>query len=342
MTFSPSVDRFRPALWFGALLLLIVFFESFITTLPVFTQSATLPAAVTFDLLVGIPGLFYVLVVRPYHLSLASLVGVVGSCLALAFWVLPVAQQWPLHRLYMVPAALEAVALVLVAAKIRCIVRAYRGAYAAVPLFWPSAQAAARSLGRVGEVLLFEVEMLRCAVVGWWATPETRTEATAFSNYRESGFVAFAAMVGGILVVEATALHLLVGYWRPALTSWLLLLDGYAVVTLVGHIHAVRLCPALLTPRTLRFSVGSMWRLEVPRAELLAVEFLRDIGAVPVDALQLTKLLFTSPNLLLTFAEPVVVVGPYGIRRTARRVAVYLDQPHQFMFAAGFSHPSTR
>ena len=54
-----------------------------------------------------------------------------------------------------------------------------------------------------------------------------------------------------------------------------------------------------------------------------------------LDIRNLSKLLFAEPNLLLTFAEPVVVTGPYGIRRPAHRVAVYLDQPRQFIAAVG-------
>jgi hypothetical protein len=40
---------------------------------------------------------------------------------------------------------------------------------------------------------------------------------------------------------------------------------------------------------------------------------------------------------MLTFAGPVVVRGPYGLRRPAQRIAVYLDQPRQFIAAAGLS-----
>jgi hypothetical protein len=31
----------------------------------------------------------------------------------------------------------------------------------------------------------------------------------------------------------------------------------------------------------------------------------------------------------LTFAQTVVVKGPYGMQRTGRHLAVYLDQPQQ-------------
>ncbi len=102
---------------------------------------------------------------------------------------------------------------------------------------------------------------------------------------------------------------------------------------LVAHGQAVRLRPILVTADALHLNVGFVWHLEVPLEELVVIEPLRDNPEPAADLLNLTKLLFTPPNLLLTFAQPVTVKGPYGIQRTGRRLAVYLDQPQQFIEA---------
>ena len=112
-------------------------------------------------------------------------------------------------------------------------------------------------------------------------------------------------------------------------------------VDVLAHGRAVRRCPALLTADLLVLRVGFAWQVAVPRAQVKAIEPLRDAPAAGTGALNLSKLLFTPPNLLLTFAEPVAVAGPYGTRRSARQVAVYLDQPTQFVAAAGFSPASS-
>ena len=331
MTATYSLDRFRPMLWFGGLLLLIVSLEHTITASPLFSQRPILPYAVTFDLLVGIPGLFYVLVVRRCQLPLSSLAGVVGACLALAYWVLPVAQQAPLQALRFLPALLEGVSLVLLATKARRLLRSYQAAYQQRPHFWPSAQLAVQqALGPAGVLLVAEVEMLRYALLGWWAKPEVTPEATAFSSYQESGFTAFAVLLGVALAVEAAVLHLLVSLWSARAAGWLLFFDMYTLVLLVAHGQAVRLRPSLLTTDTLHLNVGFVWHLTIPLEELVSIERLRDNPEPAAGLLNLTKLLFTPPNLLLTFAQPVVLKGPYGIQRTGRRLAVYLDRPQQF------------
>jgi hypothetical protein len=300
------------------------------TTTPLFSQRPILPYAVTFDLLVGLPALFYWLVGRHYQLPISSLIGVVGACLALAYWLLPPTQQAPLHALYFLPAVLEGLTLLLLAAKGWRLIRSYQLAYQQ-PHVWPAAQVAVQqTLGPAGVLLLAEVEMLRYAVLGWWAKPEILLHTAVFSTYRESGFTAFASMVGVALVVEATVVHLLVSLWSAQLAGWLLFLEGYTLVMLLAHGQAVRLRPVLLTADTLHLQVGFVWQLTVPVAELVAVASVRDTPAPAPDLLNLTKLLFTTPNLVLTFSHPVTVKGPYGVQRTGKRLAVYLDQPQQF------------
>ena len=331
MTASYSLDRFRPVIWFGLALLLVIVVEHTVTTSAPFGQRPILPYAVTFDVLVGIPALFYWLVVRPYRLPLSSLAGVVGACLTLTYWLLPAAQQAPLHALYFVPAVLEGIALLLLVAKSRRLVRHYRAAYRQQPHFWPCAQLAVRqALGPAGALLLGEVEMLRYALLGWWAKPEVPRQAKAFSTHRDSGFAAFALMLAGVLIVEMAVMHLLVGLWSARVAGWLLFGEVYTLVLFVAHGQAVRLRPVLVTADALHLNVGFVWHLEVPLGEVVAVEPLRDNPEPAADLLNLTKLLFTPPNLLLTFAQPVTVQGPYGLQRTGRRLAIYLDQPQQF------------
>jgi hypothetical protein len=136
-----------------------------------------------------------------------------------------------------------------------------------------------------------------------------------------------------VMLVEMACVHLLALHWCPGLAPWLLFIDGYGAVLLVAHAHAVRLRPVLLTATELRIRVGVVWELAVPHSNLAAVELLPAAPAAGAGVLNLAKLLFATPNLLLTFAEPVVATGPYGIRRSARRVAIYLDQPRQFVAA---------
>ena len=334
MTAAYSLDRFRPLLWFGALVLLLVGVEHTITTAALFPQRPLLPYAVTFDLLVGIPVLFYGVVLRRYQLPLSSLAAVAGASLALTHWLLPVAHQAPLQALSFLPTLLEGIILLLLLAKSRRLVQNYQAAYRQQPRFWPSAQLALQqTLGPAGTLLAAEVEMVRYALLGWWAQAEVPQEATAFSTHRDSGFTAFASTVGVVLVLEMAGVHVLVSLWSARVAGWLLFFEVYTLVLFLAHAQAVRLRPVLVTADALHLCVGFAWQLQVPLQELVASESLRDHPEPSAELLNLTKLLFTPPNVLLTFAQPVTVKGPYGMTRTGRRLAVYVDQPQQFLAA---------
>ena len=337
MTYAHPLNRFRPAIVFAVLVLLIVVAEHVVTRHPAFAQRPMLPLAVLFDVLVGLPTLFYLLVVCRYQLPRSTVAAAVGACLALAHWLIPVAQQQPMQVLRWLPAGLELVTLVLLATRARRLVRAYHAAGLAETTFLLRVRTAiAQEMGLAGRLLLAEIDMLRFAVAGWWAQPMARVDATAFSSHRESGFVAL-VVVGCLgLLIETAAIHLLARHWSPVLANWLLLFDLYGLLLLLAHGHAVRLQPTLLTADEVIVRVGFFWQVAVPRTALVAVEFVAGDLLAAADMLNLARPLLAAPNLLLTFAEPRSIVGPYGIRRKARCVALYLDQPRQFLEAAGF------
>ena len=336
MTNAHSFSQFRPALWFALLAVLIVGIERSVTRLPVFALRPLLPLAVVGDVLVGIPLLFYFLVVRRYRLSATTVAPVVGTCLALSYWLIPSAQQAPLQALHWLPAGLELVTLAVLAARGRRLVQTFRAAGARETSFLPRARTAVEhALGPAGKLLVMEIDMLRYALVGWWTRLAPPVHGTAFSSHRESGFPAIITMVGFGLLIETVTVHLLASHWSTMLAGWLLLFDGYALLLLIAHGHAVRLQPTLVTAAEISIRVGFFWLLTVPRAELVTLEILRgDLVPAP-ETLNLAKPVFAAPNLLLTFAAPVTVTGPYGIRRQARRVALYLDQPQIFAVAVG-------
>ena len=321
--------RLRPVLLFAALALLVVGTEHVIVRLPAFPQHPALSWAVLFDVLVGLPLLCYGLVLRRYRLSPLVLVTVVGACLALACWLLP-APQWPSQALLrLLPAVLEGGTLLALAIRGRALLRAYRAAGAHEIQFLPRLRLAfGQVLGGAGVLLVAELDMLRYVLMGWWEpTPAPLPGVVVFASHRESGFGALLAVACFGLIIESAALDLLVRMWSPVAAAWLLVADGYALLLFIAHGHAVRLQPTVVTADELLVRVGFIWQVAVPRSNWPTAELLRGDFAADAETLNLARPLLAAPNVMLTFASPVSVAGPYGIRRTARRLALYLDQP---------------
>ncbi|GAA4378175.1 hypothetical protein [Hymenobacter koreensis] len=331
MTLTPAYN-YRPALWFAGLLLALLFVERLITLQPQFALQPALPAAVTFDLLAGIPLLFYFFIVRRYRLPVTTVVGAFGGALALGYYLIPAGQQQYLGWARQSLVLLEAGVLVVAVANLRRLVRAYAEAARRSADFVENLNAAFAAVFRRSMApLVSEVVMFRYALLGWWARPEVGAGQRAFSNHRDSGFLALVITCCALSVIETAAMHMLVSRWNATAAVVVLVLDVYTLVFLLAHLRAVMLRPATLENGQLLVRIGFAWRFAVPVQAVVHADELRDTPEPDKLTLNLAKLLFTAPNVRLTFAESVTITGLYGIRRQTKQVALYVDDRAEFL-----------
>ncbi|MBC8085298.1 MAG: hypothetical protein H7Z21_19035 [Hymenobacter sp.] len=334
MTLTPVLN-YRPALVFLGLAAALLLLEWLVVLSPAFGTTAALPAAVTFDVVVGLTLLFYWQLVRRYRLPVATVAAAFGGALALGYGLIPEPHQqylgWARHGLVLAEALLG----LMVLFNLRRVVRAYRAAARQSADFLDNLTAAFTAvLGRSFGPLVSEVALFRYALLGWWGRVECQEAGqVAFSGHRDSGFSALMGTVALLSVIETGAVHLLVQRWSPGAAWLLLMLDGYTLLFLLAHLHAVRLRPAVLTADGVLIRVGFVWRVEVARRNVAAVQRITDAPAAAPGTLNVARQLITVPNLLLTFAEPVIVTGLYGSRRTVHRLALYVDAPAELILA---------
>ncbi len=327
-----------PLLLFGLLAAGIVATEYAVVHRADFSRHPALSPAVAFDLLVTLPVIFYLCLVRQYRLPLSTLVAAFGGGLALSHWLLP-ASGLPLLVWAGRLVGVGEVALAgYTAVRLRRVVRGYRLARAQSADFIDNLLAAGQPvLGRLTEALMTEVAVARYALLGAWAPLEAGPGERPFSTHRASGFVALLAAFAGLSVVELAAAHLVIGHWYPH-AAWVATgLSAYSLLWLLAHGQAVRRRPVLLTATTLVVRAGFVWRAAIPRAQLLSGKKITDVPTPAPGLLNAARLLLTPPNLLLTFTEPQPVRGLYGLRRTVRCLAIYVDEPAALMqlLAAG-------
>jgi len=320
--------RLGPLLWFGGLAALLVAVEYAVVHRADFGQHPALPPAVAFDLLVTLPALFYFCLVRRYQLPLNTLAAAVGGGLALSHWLLPNADLPLVAWAGRVSAAAEVLTMGYLAVRLRRVLRAYQaGRLQSVDFIENLLAAGQPVLGRLTEAVMTEVALFRYAVLGGWAQAEVGPADIAFSTHQKTGFVAMLAAFGGLSVVEMAAAHLVVGHWYPRV-AWLLTgVSGYSLLWLLAHAQAVRCRPVVVSATAVVVRVGLVWRVAIPKAQLSSAMLLTDVPTPTPGLLNAAKLLFTTPNLLLTLAEPQQVRGPYGLQRTVCQLAIYVDEP---------------
>jgi hypothetical protein len=286
--------------------------------------------AVAFDLTIGVPFLYWLLVVRPGHARASTLLFVFLVSLLGARLVLPVAQHGLLAYQWLLVAPLELGIVAYVIVKIRRTARGLRGATTTfdVPERIAAALHEAFPNPIVGRLLATEVTLVWYALASWQRAPHVPPQARAFSYHRANGLAALLWAFVAVSVVELFVVHLLVhGYSSRA--AWTLsAVSMIGIVWLVGFIRALVLRPVLVFPDRLVARGGILWTAEIPRDAIEAVESgwaVRAPASETPGYIRITPV--AQPNVLLRLRTDVEAYGLYGRRRRVRVMALSVDKP---------------
>ncbi|NUO80412.1 hypothetical protein HUU05_10080 [candidate division KSB1 bacterium] len=289
--------------------------------------------AITCDIALVIPILYYFLAVRRKHVPPITLVPIFILSLVLAGLILPVEQHAYLDLLKLVIPALELLVLSYIVVKIRAIIRSFREVRTDALYFSDAlAESCARVLGQLSGLgfILTEFSLLYCAIWGWFNKYKTGKASDAvFCYHRKSGYGAILGAIVMMLVVETLALHLLLQTWS-ALAAWIFTgLSAYSLLWMIGDYHAMRLHPIILRDDTLSLRTGLRWRVNLPLDQITAIEKFRAREQRGKEYLSMA--LFGSPRLVLHCKAPVLVHGLFGLKRVVTQIGLSIDEEKLFL-----------
>jgi hypothetical protein len=178
---------------------------------------------------------------------------------------------------------------------------------------------AARVPRRLANLIATELYVFAMLVRGW------RTPQPAFTVHRANGWSLYAGVFVFLILVEASAAHLLIGLWSPV-AAWVATATSiYAALWFIGEALALRQGGVYLRDDVVELRIGVRWRARIPRTAIVSVE----TAATP-DALDLSIL---GANTVLRLREPVTAHGLFGRPRTAHAIALSLDDRDAFVRA---------
>jgi len=300
---------------------------------PHFTQNPdVLALAVTMDMVIILPTFFYFWILRKSRLPTLAFVPVFILAIVIAGIILPAAQQTYLDLVKNLIPLLEVLALGFLFIKIQAITKQYR-ANKATAIY--STEALVASFQRVlgastpANILVTELLLLYHAFGGWFKKFTSRDpEHAVFSYHRRVGYTAIMCVVTLILLVETTALHLLLQRWS-ALAAWIFTgLSLYSLLWLIGDYHAIRLHPIVLDETHLHLRIGMRWRATIPLNDIAEIQSPSHREKNADDYVSLT--LFGSPRLVIFLQQPIKIRGLFGIQKKTRRLALTIDDEKRF------------
>ncbi len=151
-------------------------------------------------------------------------------------------------------------------------------------------------------------------------------------TYRRARSMAITAAIGILLVVETGGFHaLLLALGHPVAAWTLTTLSAAALVWLVSDYRAMGSAAIRVGAGGIDVKVGRRIAAVVPRTAVASViaPGWRDLQAPGSGYLNGTKP--ATPNVLLTFHDPVAVTLMGTVRRPVRRLGLHLDEPERFI-----------
>lgn len=317
---------------FALLAVLIYAIEFAIARSPMAGTRPMIPLAVTLDLTLFVPALYWLLVIRPAGASATRVVAAfVLSFIGARFVLLPGQREYLMYvRFLGAPAELALIAYVVV--KVRRAARGFRGAAptADVPERIGAALANAFPYRVVGRLLSTELTVLYYALLSWRRAPHVPTGSDAFTFHRRSGLIALLSAATGAAVVELFVVHLAVHAFSARVAWGLTFVSAVGVVWLIGFTRAIVLRPVLVTARGVLVRSGVQWTVDVPFADIARLE----TGRVSAPAGRVPGHLRVGgsgrPTAVIHLREPATAAGIYGRNRQARTISIPLDEPAAF------------
>jgi hypothetical protein len=279
--------------------------------------------AVTFDLTLTVPLLYWAFVVRTGRARALTIAPVFLLAMALAAVLVPKGQQAFLRDLRFLGAPME---LVLLGALGYRIFRASRERSTSADPYDRilSASRVLAGEGRAAEVIASEGATMYYALFCWRKQP-AETGGRPFTLHERSGWGTVVACILVLLVAESIGLHLLVQMWSMKAAWVVTFFDVWGILWLLGDYHALRLRRSTVTDDAVELRYGLRWSLTIPRSNIASVTEIRSEADWKCrDVLKVAIL--EEPRWLITLHEPMTAHGMASLRKTIRAVALLPDQ----------------
>ncbi|CAN5850077.1 hypothetical protein BH20GEM3_BH20GEM3_15370 [soil metagenome] len=327
-----------PVASFGVLLLAIYTTMLLISGSHLFAGNPDLGAfAITFDLTVTVPVLFYLLVVRNTVLHWITIAPVFLLSLLGASLVLPPENQRYLNLLehLVVPAELLLFGFLGVKA-VRDVrrARAQRLPGSGSHDFVERLQATLRQAlpaKFAADVVAHEVAFLYYALFSWRDKPDVGEGEIAFSYHQKNGYGGILVAITLVAAVEMVVVHLLVASWSPTVAWILFAVSVYGIVWLLGYAQAIRLRPILLSSKVLHVRIGLLWSVQIPLASIASVQPAKSIPETRSTPGYLHAVTVGNPQWVIELGEPVEVHGLYGYtKKNVQQIGIAVDDRARF------------
>jgi hypothetical protein len=296
-----------------------------------FHHPGTLSLAVTLDLTVLAPLLYYLWFVRGRSWPLITVVPVFLLSLWMASLILPSQHQAYLRQIELLIAPVELLGVGFVVRQAIRVRRRYRQSEEG-DFFERLRDSLRETTGSAlaANALVFELAVFYYALLAWRTRIPKPDQRRTFSYHEQSGYGAFFIGMLLILMIETAGVHSLLQRWSETAAWVMTALSGYGLLWLTGDFQALRRRPIVCGADSLQLRIGLRGSLDIPfttiaRVRRISYQLENDL---PTGCLK--AVVMGDPQLVIDLKEPMMASGPYGLSRKICCVALAVDDPASF------------
>jgi hypothetical protein len=313
--------------------LLIVLVSVLLSATPLIQKHPELATAITYDLVLLSPILFFLISRRSTVSSFKTIPFFIGG-LVVASLILPESNQTHLEYLksYTFP-LVELGIFSFLSFKIYKAVQIFRSNTAETFDFYEISNASVKELfgpTRFANFFASEISMFYYAFFCWRFK---QLKVNQFSKYRESGTLALMGALLMLIFIETYAFHVLLVKWN-VVAAWILTGTSiYTALGIIAHLKALIARPSRLTKNELILKNGLLANSTIPLENIIKIEACTKeivsedskIGNLGINKES------TNHNVAIYFKKPQRIEKMYGFTQECDILLTFMDEKQRFL-----------
>ncbi len=297
------------------------------------SKSPSFAFALVADLLLTVP-LVYFLLIRKTKIPYTTVVPMMVLGLLIGTQVLPAESQTYLNsfKSYFLP-VIELTVLSFIFIKVRKVRRAVRETQYAHSDFFTSVKEACTGIvpPKMVYPIAMEVAIIYYGIWTWRKKPVSKNE---FTYHKKSGLVALLCALIMVVAVETVVLHILLEDVSNVLAWIITALSIYTGLQLLGMVKSMPRRYMQIQEDGVFLPQGVMGEAFIPYDQIESLEFSWQDFEDTDDLRRLSPLGgMARHNVILHCHVPQTIHGLYGIKKTAKSLALFVDDKQAFKAA---------
>lgn len=289
--------------------------------------------AVTIDLTIVIPVLYYFLIARKLNISSITVLIIFFLCTIVAAILIPAGDHKYLDEIKYLLIFTELATTLYTIIKLRKIIKEYKfQSKKRSDFIYNLTIAMEKVMGKfkLWSLLIGEINTFRYGLFFWLGKKEIKEGQKYYSSHKNSGYAAIWSVIFFVMLIETTGMHLLLRSWVPGLAVVITILSIYTIIFFISDLASIIKRPIVFYNNKLLFRIGIRWNAIIDPEIVQSVESIRNFDKKKNND-TLNCALAGDPNIKIELKEKIIFRSFYGIRKTADKFVFNIDLEKEFI-----------